>query len=197
MKRIVKVTAVLALTVMVLLVTSMAAFAQGPTQLDAAIARPGGVHGVVVAKAVRGFEVRTGSGDLRRVAVDDNTKFRLAGHQNVTYKDLEIGDRVTVVGRAEKDAPLRARLVNIEPRRPKIHRILGTVTEASEESITVKNLKGESVTILVNDKTRIVPKDAEIEKGDKVLVLATQARGSEDIVARLIAVKGAKAPDKA
>jgi hypothetical protein len=196
MKRIGKTLAVLTLAVVALALTSMAAFAQGPNPADQAKARPGGVRGEVVAKAARGFEVKTASGDLRKVAVDNDTKFRQPGEKNVTFKDLQVGDRVTVVGRAQKDAPLLARLVNIEAPRPKIHRLLGTVTDAGKDSITVKTLKGESVTVKLNDKTRIVPKDTKIQAGDHVLVLAAQARGSKDIVARLIAVKGSKAPGK-
>ena len=196
MKRIGKTVAVLALAVAVMLVTTMGAFAQGPAPADQAQARPGGVRGVVVAKAARGFEVKTAGGDLRKVAVDSNTKYRQPGQKDVSFKDLEIGDRVTVVGLARKDAPLLAKVVNIQTQRPKIHRLMGTVKAAGKDTITVKTLKGESVIVKLNDKTRIVPKDAQIKVDDKVLVVGAQAKDSKAIVARLVAVKGARAPGK-
>ena len=70
-----------------------------------------------------------------------------------------------VLGRKSADDVFTARLVNIEPRRPRVHEAAGTVTATSATSLTLKNLRGEEVTFVINDKTRIVPKDAVIKKG--------------------------------
>lgn len=204
MKRIGKTLAILALTVAVLAVTTMGAFAQGPSPADQTDARAGGVRGIVIAKEPRGFAVVTLGGDLRRVAVDHNTKFRQPGQPSMTYKDLEVGDLVTVVGRAEQGAPLLAKLVTVRAVQPRLPRLLGTVTEVGPHSLTVKTMKGQSVTVKMDDKTRVFPKETQIKVDDKVLVIGapnhTQAvAGSGDtreILARLIVVKGAKTSAK-
>ena len=121
--------------------------------------------------------------------VNDNTRFRLPGQKDVTFADLKVGDKVMVLGGKAAADVFTARLVNIEPRRPRIHAAAGTVTAVSATSLSITNLRGDPVTFVINDKTRIVPKDAMIKVGDKVAVVGAQAWGEKEIVAKVVTIR--------
>ncbi len=196
--RITRTLVMLALGTIMAVTTAATAFAQAPAppadQVAAVDARPHKVRGLVTAMSERGFRVKNLRGDVEAVLVNDNTRFRLPSHKDITFADLKIGDKVMVLGHRTVDDVFTARLVNIEPRRPRVHGAAGTVTASSATSLTLKNLRGEEVTFVVNDKTRIVPKDTVIKVGDKVAVVGAQAWGEKEIVAKVVAIKKNPAP---
>ncbi len=159
-----------------------------------AAARPHAVRGLVTAMSERGFRVKNLRGEAEAVLVNDKTRFRLPGQKDVTFADLKVGDRVTVLGGKPAAGVFTARLVNIEPRRPRIHAAAGTVTAVSATSLSITNLRGDLVTFVINDKTRIVPKDAVIQVGDKVAVAGVQPWGEKDIVAKIVTIRRDPAP---
>jgi hypothetical protein len=195
--RITRTFAILALVTVLAAVTAATAFAQSPVPptgpAAAANAQPHQVHGLVTAVSERGFRVKSPQGDVVGVAVTAATRFRLPGHKDVTFADLKVGDRVLVLGRKNAGGVFTAGLVNIQPRRPRVHAAAGAVTATSATSLTLKSLRGEDVTFVVNDKTRIVPKDTVIKVGDRLAVVGAQAWGEKEIVARVITVKKAPA----
>jgi hypothetical protein len=145
------------------------------------------------ANPARGFRVRNLFGEIEAVMIVDNTRFRLPGRDDITFADLKAGDRVVVLGSKSAGGVFTARLVNIEPRHPRLHQAAGTVTASSAASLTLKNLRGQEVTFVINNKTRIVPREVVIRKGDKVAVVGVQAWAEKDIVAKVITVKKAPA----
>ena len=196
--RITRALAMLALATMMAVTTAATAFAQAPAPsadpAATAEARPHKVRGLVTAMSERGFRMKNLHGEIEAVLVNDNTRFRLPGHKDITFADLKKSDKVMVLGRKSANDVFTARLVNIEPRRPRVHEAAGTVTATSATSLTLKNLRGEVVTFVINDKTRIVPKDAVIKMGDKVAVVGAQAWGEKQIVAKVVAIKKDPAP---
>lgn len=184
------------LAAVLMLTTTVAVFAQTADPEENLAARPRMVRGVVVSKEARSFEIKKPDGSTLIIAVNAQTKFRLPGTSDAGFKDLRKGDRVTVLGRAVQGGEPVARLVNIEPRRPKVVRLAGTVTHADNNRLTIDTLKGDSVTLTLNDKTRFIPADAKPKKGDKVAVVGAQAWGEEEIVARLVAVRKDQAANK-
>jgi hypothetical protein len=199
--RITRTLVMLALVTVMAVTTAATALAQAPAPAadpaattGAANAQPHKVRGLVTAMSERGFRVKSLKGDIETVVVTDNTRFRLPGHKDITFTDLKIGDKVMVLGHKSADDVFTARLVNIEPRRPQVREAAGTVTAASSTSLTLDTLRGEKVTFVINDKTRIVPKDTVIKVGDKVAVVGAQAWGEKEIVAKVITVKRNPAP---
>jgi hypothetical protein len=199
--RITRALAILVLATIMAAGTAAVAFAQAPAPLTgpaaAAKATPYKARGEVTFISERGFRVKNLLGETETVVVDAKTRFRLPGRNDITFADLKIGDRVMVLGRTSAKSAnevYTARLVNIEPRRPRVHQAAGTVTASSAASLTIKNLRGQDVTFVINDKTRVVPKNAVIMVGDKVAVVGAQARGENDIVAKVITVRRAPAP---
>ena len=191
-----KITIVLGLVLALLLTTTAGAFAQAAGPEPGSEARPRAVRGIVVDKSARAFEIRKADGDRLTVLVDAQTKFRMDRHPGFGLKDLQRGDQVTALGKVDKNGDLTARLVNVAPRKPKVIRLAGTVTHADNNRLTVETPKGDSVTLTLNDKTRFVPADAKPKKGDRVTVVGVKAWGEEEIVARLVAMRKAPAPDK-
>jgi hypothetical protein len=196
--RITRALAMLALATIMVLTTVATSFAQAPAPpagpATAAEARPHKFRGQVTVMSERGFRVENARGDVEAVRVNEDTRFRLPGRKDITFADLKIGDKVMVLGRKSADNVFTARLVNIEPRRPRVHQAAGTVTASSATSLTLNNPRGQAVTFVINDKTRIVPKDTVITVGDKVAVVGTQAWGETEIVAKIVTVKKAPAP---
>jgi hypothetical protein len=196
--RITRALAILALATIMAVSTAAVTFAQAPAPPAGpavpAQATPHKARGQVSAISEHGFRVTNLQGEIETVLVTDNTRFRLPGRNNLTIADLKLGDKVMVLGRISADKVFTARLVNIEPRRPRVHQAAGTVTASSAISLTIKNLRGQDVTFIINDKTRTVPKDAMINVGDKVAVVGAQAWGEQDIVAKVITVRKAPAP---
>ena len=191
--RITRALAMLALATIMAVTTAATSFAQAPAPAAAppaaAEARPHKARGQVTVMSERGFQVKNARGDVEAVVINDNTRFRLPGHKDTTFADLKIGDRVMVLGCKSAAEVFTARLVNIEPRRPRVHQAAGTVLAASPTSLTLTNLRGQEVTFVINDKTRFVPKGAVIKVGDKVAVVGAQAWGEKEIVAKVIAIK--------
>ena len=147
--RITRALVVLALATIMAVTTAATALAQAPAppagQAAAVDARPHKVRGLVTAMSDRGFRVKNLKGDMEAVLVNDNTRFRLPGHKDMTFADLEVGDKVMVLGHMSGKDVFTAKLVNIEPRRPRVHEAAGTVTAVSATSLTVNNLRGEKV----------------------------------------------------
>lgn len=186
---------VLALATILAVTTAATTLAQTvPPPTDPAVAaeaRPHLARGLVTAKSERGFRISGPRGDVDLILVNDKTRFRLPGQKDVTFEDLKEGDRVLVLGGGASAEAFTARLVIIEPRRPRIHTAAGTVTAVSATSLSITNLRGDAVTFVINDKTRILPKDAKIEVGDKVGVAGIQPWGEKEIVAKVVTIRRA------
>ena len=63
------------------------------------------------------------------------------------------------------------------------HKVMGTVSSLHEHTLDVKGADGKSVSIVLNDKTKIVrgtkvTSTSDIKTGDRVVVTAIEKRGS-------------------
>lgn len=64
------------------------------------------------------------------------------------------------------------------------HKVMGTVSTIHENHLEVKATSGKTSTITLNEKTRILRgktalKAADIKEGDRVVVIATEQKGSD------------------
>ena len=186
---------ILALALALLLATVAGASAQTPDPQVKPDGRLQVVHGLVTAKTASAFDVKTPANAIKTVSVDAKTRFQLIGRKDVSFLDLQPGDKITALGRAENGI-FTARLVMIEARRPTVRWTAGTVIDVTPSRLAVKNLRGKTITFTLDDKTRILPKHTEIKAGDKVLVLGVQPWGQKEILAKLVVVRKGVPPAK-
>lgn len=184
-----RILSILAVVACLVLVTAGSALAQGDVGKAPLPGRLFTIRGLVTAQSRAGFEVRARLGTVI-VAVNDQTRYRLAGQGEVKAAELKIGDQVTVAGRVEGTV-YTARGVQIAARRPIVRYAIGQVSAyQSGSSVTVKPLAGEPVTFTINAKTNIryAKGGTQVNIGDRVAVVGGQAPGKSEVIARLIVV---------
>jgi hypothetical protein len=120
------------------------------------------------------------------VAVDDKTEIKSRG-QAVDFSDLEVGDKVIVLGTKQPDGSILAQKIELLPVVTIPAHVEGSIQSLATSSFVVKG-----VTVVVNDKTEVRSKGraikfSDLKVGEKVVVLGTkQADGS--ILAKTIEV---------
>jgi hypothetical protein len=120
------------------------------------------------------------------VAVDDKTEIKSRGRA-VKFSDLEVGDKVIVLGTKQTDGSILAQRIEVMPKVKLPAHVEGTIQSLGTSFFVVRGIK-----VVVDDKTEIRSKGHSIKfsglkVGDKVVVLGTkQSDGS--ILARKIEV---------
>lgn len=105
------------------------------------------------------FKVDTREGETLTITVDENTRYLgLDG-----LDDLEKGDKVGVLAQELEDGTLLAKAVG-SPRgeRPKLDRLVGTLTDIDGQQITITNREGQAHSFLITDDTRFGSRDGEV-----------------------------------
>jgi hypothetical protein len=120
------------------------------------------------------------------VAVDSKTEIKSRGRA-VKFSDLEVGDKVIVLGAKQADGSILARRVEVLSKvQPPAH-VEGAIQSIGASFFIVKGVK-----VVVDDKTEIksmghAVKFSDLKVGDKVVVLGTKQSNST-ILARKIEV---------
>jgi hypothetical protein len=181
---------IVALAGILVLATGAAALAQSPDPVSASAPPPAKVQvlrGEVLGKQARSFGLLSPDGQRHVVQVTDQTRFAVPGKAGARFKHLQTGDKVLVLGRKTTDGFV-ARSVRITLH-GRVERLAGEVTAAGAAGFTVKTLAGDTVRVLVTDKTVFLPKGAEVKAGDKVAVTGIRLANEDRVTARLVLVK--------
>lgn len=147
------------------------------------------VFGAVTIKRATDFVVTTKQGETAIVSVTKNTRFHIPTQKDAGFNDLNIGDSVAINGTPTKDG-LEAKKVGIVPGKPSIQHRVGVVQEyKSGESITIKDVRGETGVFQMTEETEIRnPKGEGVKVGDRITVVSRRDPSTNKFTARAIVV---------
>jgi len=156
------------------------------------------IRGVINALEDETIVLLTGRGEVR-VLTDDQTVFRIPGVGDPCLDDLQIGDRVLVVGTWDAEEEVSdVRTVALIPRWPSHLRFLrGEVTGIEGRTMVLEALQGEVAVLTDGDTVFRIPgvEDPgleDIQAGDKVGVLVSRTEEG-GLLARVVLVRPAAA----
>lgn len=106
------------------------------------------------------------SGESVTVTVDENTRIHKNEQEGAALTDLAVGDRAGV--RYNKETLVAKR---IQAKSPKVElsKVHGLVTAIEGQNVTIDPKKGEPVTVVVTDATKITRDDVDAALGDLVV----------------------------
>jgi hypothetical protein len=182
------------LTVMLVVLTLVAAFAGALPAAAQAPSDAGVVRGEVTAVNNSGFTLNTLNGRTAAVAVTGSTRYRIPGIQNPSLADIEVGMVVQARGTWSSDNTTFAAQNVVAATREVIrqHLVGGEVTAVDPAAATLALKTPQSVewTIYTTDQTRYripevqEPTLADVKVGDQVLVFGQPGNTTREGTAR-------------
>lgn len=164
-----------------------------------AISAPIGKHhsfvGTLKSVATDSFVVTTKKDTEITVKVNTHTKYKVPGVRDAALVNFKAGYKVAVLAVEVKGVGNVALHVVLIPSKPLVTQRTGAVeTYQPNQRITLKDNKGETITFVVTQDTKIKFKgDATaIEPGMRVIVIARREPGNDQFTAKEIVVLGQK-----
>lgn len=152
------------------------------------------VAGEVETMTAEGFSLHTRFGRDLTVLVDEKTRFRLPSAGEPGLNDLNLGDRIVVVGRPLAEGQFLAKHIVTRPNGPTFVGQIVTITGAE---LVVDTRHGRTITVLIETNTRfLIPGNpgaslADFAEGDVVLV-SGQWTEDGNMLARGLAKRSAR-----
>ena len=144
--------------------------------------------GTIVSVGVDRLEIKKADGTKQTIMVDAQTNFRQGRQEEIQLEDLKPGDRIMVMGRANENKDLVARVVRRVTdeemaRLPRPGEVaFGAIVSIDKDQLKVRSpLQGERV-VVVNDQTVFMKEGQtlalkDLKVGDRILAVGQESNG--------------------
>lgn len=165
-------------------------------KVEAALNKPKAYIGVVTDIADSTIQIKALSGEIKQISTSDNTTaadITAASSKTIKLADVAIGDSLAAMGYVNGNSVLVAQriLVTNPVVEPLFNAYFGTVTDSSNKSLTVRDVKtGEEVEITLASKSTIMSfsnqltvksRLIDVEADDKIIYVTEDEKESPTI----------------